>query len=252
MLSTTEQKRSYEMPNWTSNTIRRVASRDEAGDRSGGTCNQHAPSLTLRKLMSPTIIDKYVDNRWGFLQVHINLQTPTSQPMEAAMSSNSPRNIRSLFLSTALGMAVICAAPLVVAYSVPGRALQDTATAGFNHAVAGLLKLGADVHADHDAALRWAAASGKMETVALLLDRGADVHAAYDFALRWAAANGHTETVRVLLDHGADIHAKNDEALQNAAYSNHIETVRLLEERGARFPEMYRSRGVAFPSGPQQ
>src|ERR1039458_8352634 len=46
-----------------------------------------------------------------------------------------------------------------------------------------------------------AAYFGHTEVVKLLLASGADVHAEYDAALRWAADHGHTETVRVLAKH---------------------------------------------------
>ena len=46
-----------------------------------------------------------------------------------------------------------------------------------------LLESGADVNAEHTAALWMAAGAGHIETVRLLLERGADIHAYDDLAL---------------------------------------------------------------------
>lgn len=54
------------------------------------------------------------------------------------------------------------------------------------------------------------------ETVRLLLDQGADVHAQNEAALRWAASNGHAETVRLLQDRDGDVHKALRSAMANA------------------------------------
>src|ERR1017187_6497866 len=95
-------------------------------------------------------------------------------------TARSPR-IRSLFLATALGSAIVCGVPIGREYANVNNAVRDAASAGFNPAVSVLLKLGADVHGDHDVALRSAAINGHTETVNLLLNRGADIHAWGDF-----------------------------------------------------------------------
>ncbi len=96
-----------------------------------------------------------------------------------------------------------------------------------------LLEKGANVHADHDLALRWASENGHTEVVKLLLDAGADVHANDDYALRWASENGHTEVVKLLIDAGADVHADDYYALRWASYNGHTEVVKLLLDAGA-------------------
>ena len=42
-----------------------------------------------------------------------------------------------------------------------------------------------------DYALSRSAGNGHLEVVRMLLDRGADIHVQHDHALRWAAENGH-------------------------------------------------------------
>jgi ankyrin repeat protein len=74
---------------------------------------------------------------------------------------------------------------------------------------------------------------GNTGAVKALLKVGADLHAGCDWALRLASAEGHTETVRVLLDAGADVHAQNDDALRLARAGGHTETVKLLEAAAA-------------------
>ena len=95
-----------------------------------------------------------------------------------------------------------------------------------------LIKEGADIHADNDAALKHAACNGQTETVKMLLNHGADIHADDNSALKHAACNGHTETVKMLLENGADVHADDNLALKLAAYPyhGHTETVSVLKQ----------------------
>ena len=58
--------------------------------------------------------------------------------------------------------------------------------------------------------LRDAARKGDIEGVRALLESGADVNAEHTAALWMAAGAGHIETVRLLLERGADIHAYDD------------------------------------------
>jgi ankyrin repeat protein len=85
-----------------------------------------------------------------------------------------------------------------------------------------------------------AAASGHTDAVARLLAIGADIHAddeddedrSRGAPLRAAATAGHTATVNLLLNFGAEVHAPDregpDAALRNAAYRGHIDTVKVL------------------------
>jgi ankyrin repeat protein len=66
-----------------------------------------------------------------------------------------------------------------------------------------------------------------------LLDRGANIHAEKDAALRWAAENGHTKTVKLLLDRGADVQVQDNVFLCTAVRMDYIRTVKLLLDRGA-------------------
>ena len=143
----------------------------------------------------------------------------------------------------------------------PNKRLIYGADHGYNGIVNSALQHGADIHANHDGALRLAAGNGYTDTVKVLLDRGADIHAYDELALRWAAkyalelpsgrpqaalrpgakpsqaepsrAKTHAETVKLLLDRGADIHAEDDQALLNAAENGNTEIVKLLLDRGA-------------------
>lgn len=45
----------------------------------------------------------------------------------------------------------------------------------------------------------------------MLIERGANIHAYHDNAIKWASAHGHI-VVRYLIDKGANIHANNNSA----------------------------------------
>jgi len=79
---------------------------------------------------------------------------------------------------------------------------------------------------------------------------GANVHAENDAALRGASANGHTETVKVLLKAGADVHVWNDDALHLARMDGHTKIVKLLEAAAAKLP--VRPPAAAKPINPPQ
>jgi ankyrin repeat protein len=46
---------------------------------------------------------------------------------------------------------------------------------------------------------------GNLRKVKSLLKKGADVHVDHDWALRYATANGHKAIVKLLLEYGADV-----------------------------------------------
>lgn len=93
-----------------------------------------------------------------------------------------------------------------------------------------LVKRGADVHADHNAPLRWAVQYGDYAKVAkYLIKRGADVHAYEDEALRWAAGLGHIKSVKVLIKAGADVRAQDDSAVKDARAKGHTAVVEYIQ-----------------------
>ncbi len=112
--------------------------------------------------------------------------------------------------------------------------LIKAADGGLLKTTEALLKLGANIHAYNDHALRWAARNGHSDVVKLLLDRGADVHAYNDEALRSAADKGHADVVKLLLEHGADVHIRHDAPFCLANESGHTEVVKILREHIAR------------------
>ena len=81
-----------------------------------------------------------------------------------------------------------------------------------------------------DAALKWASSKGHIEIVKFLLKVGVNVHSNHNFALRYASFYGHIEIVKLLLDAGANVHDWEDEALRRASTNGHTEVVELLKK----------------------
>jgi len=79
--------------------------------------------------------------------------------------------------------------------------LMAAAQAGDTEACKRLLKQGADIHAENEAALCWAAHNGHNETCKMLLDHGANTPTERTLPLRWAAEQKQTETCKLLLRH---------------------------------------------------
>ncbi len=111
--------------------------------------------------------------------------------------------------------------------------LLKAATRGLTKTAAAMIKLGADVRAYNDGALRRAAAYGHTAIVKLLLKHGADVHADNDSALRTSAQNGNIEAVKLLLKHGAVVPLGNSYTLGRVARNGDTEIARLLLKHGA-------------------
>ncbi len=117
--------------------------------------------------------------------------------------------------------------------SAKDQYLINTVACGLLKTTEVLLKVGADVHARVDAALRVAVEIGRTDMVKLLLKHGADVNANHGVALRWATQDGHADIVKLLLKHGAYVNANNGVALRGAALNGHTNVVRLLLKHGA-------------------
>ncbi len=96
-----------------------------------------------------------------------------------------------------------------------------------------LVSLGADIHADNDAALLDASQNGHLDVVQYLVSKGANIHVEDDFALRRASMNRHLDVVQYLVSVGADIHAADDQAIRAAAFRGHLDVVQYLVSMGA-------------------
>lgn len=88
-----------------------------------------------------------------------------------------------------------------------------------------LLKHGAHIHTDDDAALRTAVSNGELEMSAYLLEGGANVRACEDAALLSASFGQNLDLVEKLLEYGADIHCRDDEILKNLNYKFYAEFI---------------------------
>jgi len=122
-----------------------------------------------------------------------------------------------------------------------------------------LLQEGADLHAEHDRACRWAAKNGQLEVVKYLHRFGANledsdslywaiaseqievikyilqagVKVEGDSLFYWAVERGEVEIVEMLVQKGADIHMNGEGPLMMAARYGHSELVCYLLEKGA-------------------
>ena len=82
-----------------------------------------------------------------------------------------------------------------------------------------LIKAGADVHHQHDNAIRCAASSGNLEIMKMMLDAGGNVKECDRNRFKFLVheAYEHPEMVKFLIDNGADLHKGNELALISAA-----------------------------------
>jgi len=70
---------------------------------------------------------------------------------------------------------------------------------------------------------------GYFSVVQYLVERGSDIHAEGDAALRFASANGHLSIVQYLIEKGAHLRACNDEPLSVAYENGHHSVFKYLE-----------------------
>ena len=119
--------------------------------------------------------------------------------------------------------------------------LVAAARDGDNARVLFLLRQGANVNAEHGAALMVAADSGKLSTVKLLLKQGANLHIndhnGYVTPLEAATENGYTDVAAYLIRRGANANARNDEGEGPLDIADHMgckDIAALLRKAGAK------------------
>ncbi len=110
------------------------------------------------------------------------------------------------------------------------RGLQSASALGNLTVVKYLIEQGADIHADNNAALRYATYNGHLPVVRFLVENKADI---YDPVLRHACWGCHLPVIEFLVEHGADMHANNYESLRRASEGGHLPVVKYLVEHGA-------------------
>ena len=116
---------------------------------------------------------------------------------------------------------------------IPDKSLKFASIMGHFDVIKYLVKDGADIHANSEAALRYASEKGHLEIVKYLVGQGADVHAVNDDALKYASEWGHLEVVKYLIESGVDIHSDEDYAVRWASENGHLPLVKWLVENGA-------------------
>src|SRR5581483_2115027 len=92
---------------------------------------------------------------------------------------------------------------------------------------------GANIHAYHDMALRWASSNGDLEIVRYLFEHGVNINVKDDYALQLASESGHLGVVKYLVEKGANIHTNADYPLRWASRKGHLEVVKYLVDQGA-------------------
>src|SRR3989337_2496391 len=98
-------------------------------------------------------------------------------------------------------------------YSIknPDKILIESSKSGRLDLGIASLDLGANIHADYDAAVRFASYYGHYEIVKLLIENRANIHVWDDFPVKLASRYGHYDIVKLLIKKGANIHANDDE-----------------------------------------
>ena len=109
------------------------------------------------------------------------------------------------------------------------EALISMATEGYIPVIEHLLNIGADIHADEDAALFAAVKGSRSETIKYLLQKGADINAQDGSIVLHAVMFADVDIVQFLVEHNADQHYGNDLPIWVAAeYAMHAKVLYLL------------------------
>ena len=118
-------------------------------------------------------------------------------------------------------------------FPTKSEALITSTNNGYYDIVKFLIEAGANVHFDHDLALRNAADVGHTPVVKLLIESGADVRALEDQVLLSAGRNGNLEIVKLLVQAGADVNSNEGKPLKFAKSRGYRKVVQYLLEHGA-------------------
>lgn len=133
-------------------------------------------------------------------------------------------------------------------------ALQYSAQSGHVEIVTMLLKSGAGLHANNDAALLCGVNGGHFEIVSILLEAGANVNVCDGASLRSSIEKVNFALTAKLLEYGAGVHCSDDKILKNLENNFNEELADILlpyceEEFYHYFPEAYiRKKFVATKS----
>ncbi|KAJ7586327.1 ankyrin repeat-containing domain protein [Mycena floridula] len=112
-----------------------------------------------------------------------------------------------------------------------GCALADAAYGGKIEMMEYLLNQGANPNAHNDI-LRWAV-SGGIEAVELLIRNGANLQAQGQAALRTASWDGNHDTAKLLIEKGVSPQDEGGNILQTACRRGHLDIMKLLVKNGA-------------------
>ncbi|KAJ3036395.1 hypothetical protein HDV00_002762 [Rhizophlyctis rosea] len=112
---------------------------------------------------------------------------------------------------------------------------------GYLPIVRELLKGGADVHAENEAALVSCMVPGHLEIIKVLLEAGADVNGRAGAPLADAVMFDHIEIVKLLLKAGADVNAQEGNALNLAVSFDYVHIARVLIDAGSHLPSLNRA-----------
>lgn len=82
-----------------------------------------------------------------------------------------------------------------------------------------------------------AAIYGNIIQVKLCLKLGADIHHNNNAALRWAVYHNQYESAKILLEHGAKVFEEDNEAFKDALVFRNLKMCKLLLKYGAEMPK---------------
>lgn len=96
-----------------------------------------------------------------------------------------------------------------------------------------LIANGANIHVQHEKALRTAIEHCNLEIAEILIDAGANIHSQDSLAFIIAVLRGNISIIELLLVNGADINARNGQIIVDASEYCTIEVLRFLIDNGA-------------------